>query len=295
MLKSTGEYGKAVQHYQRVLQLDAGNDAGLIGLADSYQKLGNPAAAEVAYKLAIQQRPNYWGPYSWLGVFYSNQGRYDEAAAMFRKVIDLAPENYRGYSNLGGVYTAQGLYPEAIVTLKRSIDLRPNLEAYGNLGAVYFFLHRYGEAADIFQQSLQLNHDDYMNWGNLGDALYWTPNRRPESTKAYQQAIRLTQAAMQANPRDAGALSYLGYYLAMMGDKKQAIDTVQQAVTLAPHNPDVLLRAASTSIHFGDQRQTLVWLQQAVGAGLPPSQFLDSPEFQPLQNNSEFHALAGKK
>jgi serine/threonine protein kinase/tetratricopeptide (TPR) repeat protein len=295
LLKSRGEYRQAVQHYQRALELDPSNDVGLIGLADGYHQLGNPPAAEGAYKSAIQLRPNYWAAYSWLGKFYSDQGRYNEAAAMFRKVVELTPENYNGYSNLGGVYATQGLYPEAIATLKRSIELRPNLEAYGNLGAVYFYLRRYAEAADIFQQSLKLNQNDYMNWGNLGDALYWTPNRRPESAKAYEQAIKLARAGIQVNPHDAVTLSYLGYYLAMAGDKKQAIDTVQRAVTLAPRNPDILLRAASTSIHFDDQQQTLVWLKQAVSAGLPPSQFLDSPEFQPLQNNAEFQALAIKK
>ena len=294
VLKATGQYDPAVQQFQRALQLDASNDDGLIGLADAYQKLGNPPAAEAAYKQAIQLRPNYWVGYSWLGNFYFIQGRYPEAVSTFQKVIELAPENYRAYASLGGVYATQGRYPEAIDTLKRSIELRPSLEAIGNLGAVYFYLHRYEEAADTFQQSLKLDPSDYMNWGNLGDALYWTPNRRPDAPSAYQQAIKLAQARAQVNTRDAAALAYLGYYYAMAGNQKAAVEATQRAVTLAPHSPDVLLRAASTYIRLGDQKATIKWLRQAVAAGLSSSQFLDSPEFQPLKNDPEFRALARK-
>ena len=94
--------------------------------------------------------------------------------------------------------------------------------------------------------------------------------------------------------RDAAALAYLGYYYAMAGNQKAAVEATQRAVTLAPHSPDVLLRAASTYIRLGDQKATIEWLRQAVAAGLSSSQFLDSPEFQPLKNDPEFRALTRK-
>ena len=127
-----GKYEEAVKQYQRSLDLDPNSDYALGQLADAYQKLGNSAAAETAYKNAINVRPQYWAVYNWLGVYYTNQSRYDEAAEMFKKVIELAPDNYRGYSNLGGAYVFEGRYGDAIEILKKSIELRPNLDAYSN-------------------------------------------------------------------------------------------------------------------------------------------------------------------
>ena len=113
-----------MKQYQRSLDLDPNSDYALGELADAYQKLGNSAAAEAAYKKAISVRPKYWAVYNWLGVFYIDQSRYDEAAEMFKKVIELAPDNYRGYSNLGGAYVYEGRYGDAIEILKKSIELR---------------------------------------------------------------------------------------------------------------------------------------------------------------------------
>ena len=58
--------GLAVQEFGRAVQLDFSNEDGLRGEADAFVKLGNPSAAEAAYKKAISLRPNYWGVYSWL-------------------------------------------------------------------------------------------------------------------------------------------------------------------------------------------------------------------------------------
>ena len=91
---------------------EPGSEEALTGLADAYTHLGDFAAAEATYKKAVALRPEYWGVYSWLGAFYSDQNRYSDAAAAFLKVTQLAPENYLGYSNLGAAYVLEGRYSE---------------------------------------------------------------------------------------------------------------------------------------------------------------------------------------
>ncbi len=110
---------------------------------------------------------------------------------MFLKATQLAPDNYRGYLALGGTYCLEGRYSDAIEALKRSVELRPNPDAYNNLGYVYTLLHRYPEAIAALEQALKIDDSDWMNWGNLGDALYWSPDRRAQASAKYRQAIRL--------------------------------------------------------------------------------------------------------
>ena len=291
VLFGTGKYEQAVAQYERALEIDPNSDYVLGQIADAYQKLSNPAEAEAAYKKAITLRPNYWAVYSGLGVLYTGQARYADAADMFTKVTELAPDNYSGYSNLGAVYLLQGRYDDAITQLKRSIDLRPTVIAYTNLGSAYFSLRRFADAADSFQQGVKLDDRYWVNWGNLGDALYWTPGRRSEAAAAYRSAISLAQAKLDVNPRDADTRAIVASYYAMLGDRKQALKSLQEALELAPKDPDVAFRAAIVYMHAGDTERCLAWIKTAVDEGISRPSIRDLPDFDPLQSNPKFRAL----
>jgi serine/threonine-protein kinase len=286
----TGKYEDAVREYQRSLELDPNSDYALGQLADAYHKTGNPSAAEQAYRKAIGVRPRYWAVYNWLGAFYIDQGRYSQAAEMFNKVIELAPDNYRGYSNLGGTYVYQGRYSDAIDVLKRSIELRPNLDAYSNLGTAYFSMRRFAEAAESFQQGTKLNDRSWLNWGNLGDALYWT-GRRAEAKTAYAKALTLAEAQREINPRDGTMEAMMADYYAMSDRKNEALASMRRALRIEPKNPEVLFRAALVYNHFGDTDQSLRWLQSAIDGGYSRSTARDFPDFDALQSNQKFRAL----
>jgi eukaryotic-like serine/threonine-protein kinase len=291
VLFGTGKYEEAVKQYQRSLELDPNSDYALGQLADAYQKLGNPAAAEAAYKKAVALRPNYWAVYSGLGAIYFGQARYAEAAEMFKRVTQLAPDNYKGYSNLGGIYLLQGRYQDAISQLTRSIELRPTVIAYSNLGAAYFALRHFAEAADSFQQGVKLDDRRWINWGNLGDALYWIPGRRSEAAIPYHTAISLASAKLEINPRDANIWAMVASYYAMLDDRAQAQESLQRALNIAPGDPDVAFRAAIVYMHAGDTDRCLEWLKKAMDEGFSRSSIRDLPDFDSLQGNPKFQAL----
>jgi serine/threonine protein kinase/Flp pilus assembly protein TadD len=288
---ATGQYESAVEQFQKSLDIDHDSDETLEDLADADQRLGNPAAAETAYRKAIALRPNYWGTYSALGAFYYNQARYKDAVEMFRKVTELAPDNYRGYSNLGGIYLLQGRYSDAVEALQKSINLRPNSESYGNLGATYFYMQRFDEAVNSLQHAVALDDADWLSWGSLADALYWSRGKQEEGSRAYRKAIDAANAKLEVNPRDAFTLAYTADYYIMLGDKAKAESTLQKALTLAPDDADVRFRAAILYNHIGDKEKTLEFLKQAAAAGFSKSTMRDTPDFFPLRNDPKFRGL----
>ncbi|MGB8889085.1 MAG: tetratricopeptide repeat protein [Candidatus Korobacteraceae bacterium] len=286
-----GKYEEAIRQYQTALGLDPNGDYALGQLAEAYEKSGNVDAAEAAYKRAITIRPGYWAVYNWLGAFYVQQARYGQASEMFRKVTELAPDNYRGYSNLGGVYVYEGRYSDAIGVLKRSIQLRPNADAYSNLGTAYFAMRHFGDAAESFQQGITLDNRNWMNWGNLADALYWAPGRRQEAMPIYEKAIALARAQIDLNSRDATTVVMMAEYYAMLGQKQQALDSLQNALGLEPKDSQIMFRAALIYNHFGDTDASLLWLKRAIDAGFSRSTVRDFPDFDSLQSNPHFRAL----
>lgn len=291
----TGKYELAVQEFGRAVQLDSSNEDGLRGEADAYVKLGNPVAAEAAYKKAISLRPNYWGVYSWLGVFYYNQARYEDAIIQFKKVIELAPANYRGLSNLGAMYVAQGKYTQALAPLDKSIEIRPNLEAFNNLGYAYFQLRRFTDAASAFQRGLNLDDSDWLLWGNLGDSLFWSGGSRAHSIAAYETAIARGDEKLRVNPKDTTVLAFLADYNAMSGHQQKAVEQIERAIALAPQDGEVRMRAAIIYNQLGDTERCLASLEKAVAAGYSAGVIRDTPDFDHLHSNARFRALTHLK
>jgi eukaryotic-like serine/threonine-protein kinase len=288
---ATGKYDHAVLEFQKAVEIDPNSQDGLRGEANAYVKLGNPRAAEGAYQKAISLQPNYWGGYSWLGAFYYNQVRYDDAITQFTKVIELAPANYRGYSNLGAMYVAEGKYEQAIDPLNRSIAIRPNLEAFNNLGNAYFQLRRFSDAANAFERGLNLDDSDWLLWGNLGDALFWSGGRRAQATTAYEKAIARAEQKLEVNPKDATVLAFSADYNAMNRHQQKALEEIEKALALAPEDGEVRLRAAIVYNQLGDTERCLGSLDKAIALGYSTQVIRDTPDFDHLNSNPRYRSI----
>lgn len=280
---STGNYDEAVKEFQRSLDLDHNSDETLRLLADSYEKQGKVSEAEQVYQKAIQIRPNYWRVYSSFGAFYFDRGRYLDAEHQFQQALKLAPLNVRSYSNLGATYLYLGQYQLGVETLQKGIKLRPTFESYGNLGACLFYMRQYEEAASSLQEAMKIDPNDWLNWGNLGDALYQIPARRQEALEAYHKAVVLAKARLEVNPKDGFVLAFMANYYAMLDDEQQAHNQLRRALEIAPADPEVLFRAAILHNHFADRQKALKFLEKAAACGYSPTIIRDTPDFDWLR------------
>ncbi len=287
----TGQYERAVQEFQQALKLDPTSDDSYLGLAGSYEQLGKLGDAETTYGQAVRVRPQYWGGYNRLGAFYWRTGRYPEAVDMFQKVVALAPDNNLGYSNLGAVSIEQGRYPDAISWFRRSVAIRPTYEAYSNLATTLFYLGRFDEAGSNYDQAIRLDENNYVLWGNLGEARYWASADHSGAAEAYQRAVALAEKKLHVNSRDAQVERDLALYHAMLLERLPALSCLQEALRLAPRDLDTLIKAALVHKQIGEDEQALNWLQKAVSAGYSPALVRDNPAFASLAVNQSFRAL----
>jgi len=286
-----GQYSASVADFQRALETEPTSDEAYRGLASAYEHLGKLAYAEQTYRRAIELRPHYWASYNWLGTFYFHQGRYPEAAQMFEQVVALVPDSFRGYYNLGGVYVQWGRYQKAIAMLERSISIRPSGSAYSNLGTAYFCQRRFADSVRTYEEAVKHDERNYVFWGNLGDALYWTPGRRPQGAAAYRKAIALAEIKLQVNARSARVLADLGSYHGMLDERQAALAQLHRALEIAPDNPDVQFLAALVYNQVGETDRALDWLEKAVASGYSTVMIRDTPNFDPLHTNPRFQAL----
>jgi tetratricopeptide (TPR) repeat protein len=210
---------------------------------------------------------------------------------MYSHVVSLAPDSFTGYYNLGAIRILQGKYAEAIPLLQRSLGIRQTADATSNLGTAYFQLRRYADSAATFEQSTELDPQNYLLWGNLGDAYYWTPGRRGEAIATYSKAIALGERELRVNPRDSDVLSSLAMYHAMRGERKPALERLGAALRLSPNNPGLFFNAGIVYEQLGDAQRALDALEKAVAGGISSATVRDTPNFDDLRANPRFLKL----
>jgi tetratricopeptide (TPR) repeat protein/predicted Ser/Thr protein kinase len=289
--QGTGKYEQAGEEYAKAAAIEPTMDAAQSGLARSYESLNRMEEAEKAYRAAISLRPNYWAGYNRLGAFYMRHGKWEQAAKMFSQVVELVPDSFMGYSNLGAVRLQQGRFADAIPPFEHSLEIRKTGDALSNLGTAYFEMRRYADAAKAYEEAVGLSQNEYVLWGNLGDAYFWTPERKQQAPQAYNRAIALALDILRVNGQDATALSSISLYHAMMGEHTAAIDYLNRALRLEPKRPDLLLNAAVAYQQLGEEDHALDFLERAVAAGLPPQSLRDLPNFDSLRDKPRFKKL----
>jgi eukaryotic-like serine/threonine-protein kinase len=290
----TGHYPEAASEFQLALGLEPTNEAAALGLALAYEREGKITEAEKAYQQAIQAHPNSRDCYNNFGAFYLGRTQYEKALNMYHNAIRIAPEWYATYSNVGVIYNDMGQYDKAIDPLQRSIALRPNYAGYVNLGVSYFGLNKYSEAAEAYQAAAKLDPQQYVIWGNLGDALFYS-GKKDQSVAPYHKAIELASAELKVNPHDPDVLSSLASYYSMLGDRKNALLYLGQALQYGHNDKDVLLDAASVYNHLGESSLAVEFLAKLVQAGYTADKIRSLHDFDNLAGMPAYQQLIKSK
>ncbi len=293
--RGKGNYPEAIKSFKKALALDPVNSEALLGLAITYENAGKTAEAEATYRHAVDLKPNYWAAVNSLGSFYYFNGRLPEAEAMFRKVTELTPDNVRGYNNLGSVYFFQGKNELARRVFEKSLALQANPDAYSNLGTLFFFAGRYRQAAAMYKKGIALGLNDYVIWGNLGDAYSCLPDHETDAREAYQMAINLANEQLRINPRNARIHSSLSIFYAKTRQMILALDETAQAMKIEENNISVLLNTVLVYELANMRRQALLTLNKYFALSGPAQAIDQEPLLSNLRRDPRYSALLGVK
>lgn len=169
-----------------------------------------------------------------LGVWYYEQGKYQEALEKHQIALGLNPDAVDSYNNLGNAYLALGLYREAEENYKKAIQIEPGYEkAHSNLGMVYIEEGRYEDAAKKFAKALKLNKRfayAHFGWG----VLLIKYSSQYNSSKLINPAVKRFKKAIRLNPWFAEAHNNLGSLYRSQGRLQEAMEEFILAVRLKP-------------------------------------------------------------
>jgi eukaryotic-like serine/threonine-protein kinase len=286
----TGRWPEAVAEFQLALGLEPTSEEAALGLAKSYEDEGKIAEAEKAYQQAVQAHPNSRLAYTQLGIFYVNRNEYDKALEMYNKAIAIAPDWYGTYVNIGSIDVDMGQFEKAIDPLKKSIAIRPSYPGYVNLGAAYYGLNHFAEAAAAFEEATKLDPQQYVTWSNLGVALYYS-GKKHESIAPFHKMEQLALAQLKVNPHDVEVLARLAECYSMLGNRKNALLYLNQALQYGHKDKELFIDAAGVYNQLGENDLAIEWLTKAVQVGYTADSIRSQHEFDNLANTPGYQQL----
>jgi Flp pilus assembly protein TadD len=135
---SAGQFDKAEDDYQKILQRDENNGLVLANLATIELEQGKLDDAEKHISAAIAQSPNDAYNLSILGCLKLREEKYDDALNALSRAAKLDPRNPEIENYLGVTLGHKGLRKQAETALRKAIQLDPNYgPAHNNLAVIY--------------------------------------------------------------------------------------------------------------------------------------------------------------
>lgn len=290
LLIGLGRPEQAAARFNVALAANPQDYDAVLGLARVYEDTDRAAEAENLYLRAVSLRSDDWSAYNELGGFYFARGRYEDAAREWRRVTEKSPLNAVVLNNLGNAYYYLGETGRAEESYRQSLSVRPTAAAYVGLGMVLYDRGDYAGAAQEFEKATARTPQRPDVWANYADACR-VAGRVDQAAAAYDRAIELSRARLEANPRETATLTLLAECLAKRGEKREALAKIEES--LKADRAASLASAVVVYYLSGRRSEALNALAEALSAGLSVRDFERNPELAGLRRDPDYERIVG--
>lgn len=260
--QTTGQYARALEDYQRVLEVDPNNIIALLRRCAIYDTQNLTDKAIENCQKAISTDPGNFLPHQQLGSLYFYHGKYQLAIEQFQKAVEIDPQAAATYVNLGAALDESGKRAEGEQALLQSLQIRESARALNSLGVIREKQGRDAEAAIFYQRAVSMEPDDYFNWLNLGDAERHA-GHLSKARKAFHKAKDLANAELQQNPHRGHLRAFVAYAEARLGHQAEAEQEINEALHSSTSNSQVIRFAALIYEASGKRDKALEVLKSA--------------------------------
>jgi serine/threonine-protein kinase len=251
-------------------------------------KRGDRQHALPLMAMAVQRLPS-WRHLFWLADMEYKGGEIEKARGHLQELLARSPGNYTGQSMLGQLELFSGSPERSAEIYADLVERSPQYGEFSNLGLAQFLLGRFGEAERSYRRAVALQPRNALAVLNLADACLLS-GRRQEGLSLYSRVVELSRQDKSAGS-DWQLASVRAQSLAHLGRRDEAVAAVQEALRLAPDNPQAAYEASLVYVLLGDLASARFNARKALELGYAPRWF-GFPWFAPLQSSPEFLARA---
>jgi protein O-GlcNAc transferase len=206
--------------------------------AHALHQQGRLDEAGALYRQVLQWEPRHFHALHLLGVIALQQQHAELALDWIGRALSIAPQSVVAHVNLGNAQHQLGRFEAAIASYDSAIALKPDLaEAFYNRGNVLRELEQYQAAAHSYDRAIALKAGYVDAHLNRGLAL--------SDLKHYEAAIASYDAAIAINPAYAEAYYNRGNALRDQRRYEAAVASYDKAIALQPGYFDAHLNRGS--------------------------------------------------
>lgn len=286
-----GEFSSARAVFEQIVARDPGNVEGWFQLARAQAAIGDSQGSNDSFARAIELDTEYQLPLVWIGKgeLELREKRYQEALDLARRMQKHFPDNAMAYEIEAAAHRGMGNAHEALAAVEKAV------RAEGNSQRINLFAHTLAasgntpKAAFMLEDWLEKNPQDGVSWTTLGMMLQQM-GRVDEAVKAYETSMRFTggnpvvmnnmawlfmdsdleqaesyaKQAYEIAPERAEIVDTYGWVVYRQGNHQKALGLLQQALVIAPKNPEIGLHVAQALHSLGRDREARPLLERIV-------------------------------
>jgi len=168
-------------------------------LAQYYWGRGDLDRAMEEYNKVLELDPNYGDAHNMLGDIYVKKGNFSKAIEHLKKYISLSPGEANPVDSLAEAYFWMGSLDDALATYKQVLEIKPDFEGPDfSLGYIYAVKEKYSEALSSFDKYIALVPPGLRREGYLWKAFcrYWQGNLK-DCNDHLREAAKLSEPGYQ--------------------------------------------------------------------------------------------------
>jgi tetratricopeptide (TPR) repeat protein len=250
----TEQASKAVEALNRVVSLNPGSVQARLALAQAHAANKSLPQAIDALELIVDDEPRVAAS---LGQYQEQAGRFKDAAASYTKALEVQPMSREIKARrIAALFGAEDL-PGAAAAAADAQRQHPDDPRFPRLRArALFDGGSRNDGLAVLEGAARTFPKDSNTLYQLAD-MYKDAGRQPDAEKSLRQLL-------SAEPTNANALNYLGYLLALRGDRlDEAIELVRKALAREPDNGAFLDSLGWAYYRKGDLGEAERYLGQA--------------------------------
>lgn len=226
------------------------------------------------------QRQSSWRNLFWAAQVENRQGEFAAARRHLEELLRRHPGHYTGLSTLAQIELLHGSPERAVQLYTELVRRSPQFEELSQLGLALFLQEHYPDAERRYREALSLEPNNPFAVLNLADVVLLL-GREQEAAELYRRLLSL----IERDPAAAASWQHFtvkAQALGHLGRNREAVAAIQEALRLAPDNPQAAYEVALVQTLIGDHASALFNAQRALQQGVEPVWFR-FPWFDPLR------------
>jgi predicted TPR repeat methyltransferase len=235
-----------------------GDVSGLLGQAVRLHQQGRFEEAQALYRRVLAVNPRQFDALHLLGVIERQRGRPARAVELIEEALRVEPQQARAHCNLGAALQDLGRADAALASYEAALRLDPGYAlAWDNRGNTLRRLGRPQDALDSYERALGISPGMADAWCHRAIVLH--------DLGRHADAAASAEQALATRPAYADACVALGHALQALDQHAAAIDAYDRALALAPQ-PETWCARGTARKKSGDLAGALYDYEQALAA-----------------------------